>query len=513
MRPNQPDSMTDLRTEALALEQAGDIPAALSAYERALAATPDDAELLADLGRLAGRMVQHQLAEAFYARLLLRQPDRLEAVDGLTRALRDQHRYADAIEIVRPAIQAHPQDGRLWNTLGTVLQQQGESRLALTFFEEAARLAPDLAVALFNRGGARMDLGELDKARADFDAALPLAGEPHERAMIAFSRATVRLTQGDLETGWPLYEARLAPELPGAAVFDTPGARWTPDTPLEGRRLLVVAEQGLGDEMMFAGLLPEVIEALGPDGVLSLAVEPRLTTLFQRSFPQARVSAHATRREGSTATRTVPDTGEIELWTPLGSLLQRFRPTIDRFPRRPYLVPDLVRTAHWKRVLEADASGARYVGLTWRSGKLSGERRRQYPALDDWAAVLRTPGVHFVNLQYGTEPEELETLERLADAPILTLPGIDLKADLDDLAALTSALDLVIAIPNATAALSAACGVETWFVDAPAAWPRLGTDRLPWYANVRSFTAEAFGAFGPALMRVAEGLQSRTGQT
>ena len=500
-----PDSMSALRAEAQALEQAGDIPAALAAYERALAAAPDDAELLADLGRLAGRMGQHALAEAFWTQLLLRQPDRLEAVDGLTRALRDQHRYAEAVAVIRPAIQAHPDDARLWNTLGAVLHQQGDSRLARTFFAEATRLAPDLAVALFNRGSARMDVGELDGARADFDAALDLATEPHERAMIAFSRATVRLTLGELAGGWDLYAGRLAPEL-SAPVFDVPGQRWTSDTPLAGRRLLVVAEQGLGDEAMFAGVLPDVLEALGPDGRLVISVEPRLAPLFARSFPEAQVVPHTTRREGPRLVRSAPGVEAVELWAPMGSLLQRFRPTVASFPRRPYLTPDPARIAHWRAWLDQAGGGARLVGLTWRSGRLGGERRRQYPALEDWAPVLATPGVRLVNLQYGAEADELAALGQMAGAPLLDPPGIDLKAHLDDLAALACALGRVIAIPNATAALAAACGVETWLVDGPAAWPRLGTDGYPWYARARSFTAGSFGAFGPALARLAQEL-------
>ncbi|WP_158916782.1 tetratricopeptide repeat protein [Caulobacter sp. S45] len=503
--------MTDLRAQAVALEQAGDLPAALAAYERALTARPDDAELLADLGRLAGRMGMHAVAEAFYARLLVREPERLEAVDGLTRALRDQHRYTDAVAVIRPAIQAHPADARLWNTLGTVLHQQGDSVLAATFFEEAARLDPDLATARYNLGSARMDLGDLGAARADFDAALPLASTPHECAMIAFARATVRLAQGDLGEGWDAYEARLSPDLPAPTAFDIPGERWTPDIPLDGRRLLTVAEQGLGDEIMFAGVLPDVIAALGPEGRLALAVEPRLVTLFSRSFPGATVTPHATCREGYLAVRSAPHAEAADLWAPMGSLLRRFRRTLEAFPRSPYLVPDPLRVAHWRDVVQAHGAPALSVGLTWRSGSLVGERRRQYPGLEDWAPVLRTSGVRFVNLQYGAEPEELDALEQIAGAPILRPPGIDLKTDLDDLAALACAIKLVVAVPNATAALAAACGAETWFVGAPAAWPRLGTDGYPWYAHSRSFAAEAFGAFAPPLARVAEALKGRIG--
>jgi tetratricopeptide (TPR) repeat protein len=416
----------------------------------------------------------------------------LQAVDGRARVLSDLGRFDEAIEALRPAIQARPCEARLWSALGVAVNKQGDGDNALTFFAEALRLDPRSASALYNRGGVLFDHGRLEAARADFTAARGLAARPADRAMIDLADAMLSLCRGDLAAGWGAYEARLSPHRPDAPVFDAPGQLWTPGAALEGAQLLVVAEQGLGDEIMFANLLPEVIDALGPSGRLTVAVDARLVELFRRSFPRARILAHATERREGRPHRHAPAVAErIDLWAPMASLPRRFRRRLADFPARPaYLAADPARVGHWRTWL---GEGPPTAGLTWRSGKLHGERRRQYPTLDDWLPVLRTPGVRLVNLQYGDAAEELAAMAEAGGEALLQPPGLDLRNDIDDLAALCTALDLVVAVPNATAALAGACGAEVVMLGGPAAWPRLGTQGYPWYPRARSFAAAAFG--------------------
>ena len=150
------------------------------------------------------------------------------------------------------------------------------------------------------------------------------------------------------------------------------------------------------------------------------------------------------------------------------------------------------------------------VGLSWRSGLSAGRRARNTPALADWAPLLQVGGVRFVHLQYGAQAAELDELDAMAASPLLR-PPLNLRDDLDELAALCTALDLLVSIPNATAALAAACGTQTWFLTAPNAWPRLGTDGYPWYARARSFEAARFGAWAPVLEAVTRALDERLG--
>lgn len=473
------------RAAALKLERAGDLTGALEQYQAALRLAPDDPALLADIARLAERMDMPDVAAALWSKV-----GGLEGVDGEARALSELGRFDEAAAVLQTAITSNLEEPRLWGALGVTLTQQGRPDTALTFLDEALRLDPSLASATYNRGCAHFDLGHWEQAQTDLAAAAALAKRPADRAMIDFAAATLSLARGDLAAGWDAYETRLSLDVGKPVVFEGAGAPWTPDADLMGKRLLVLAEQGLGDEIMFANLLPDVLEALGPDGRLAVAVDPRLIELFTRSFPGAEIVAHATRREGARLHRSAPGAGPADLWAPMASLTRRFRRSLDSFPARPaYLTPDPVRVVHWRGWL---GEGPPAVGVTWRSGKQLGDRRRGYMPLPDWQAVLAVPGVRFVNIQYGEAGDELARLDAMSGGRIIT-PPLDIRDDIDDLAALCAALDGVVAAGNATAALAGACGCRTVIITGAHAWPRLGSPANPWFPSALALAPAAPG--------------------
>jgi Flp pilus assembly protein TadD len=494
----------ELVAKGARFERAGDFDAAIAAYEAALGLAPDDPDIVARLALLAHRMELREVAAELWARVIALDPARLQAIDGRARALRETGAFAEAIALLREALLAHPQEQRLWNSLGVTLTQDSQAERALTFLDEAIRLDGRYAAAIYNRGAAWFDLGGLEAADSDFTLARKLARDPAEIATIAFAQATLALARGDLAAGWDGYETRLSPRWPGAVRFEAPGRRWTPDEPLAGKHLLVVGEQGLGDELMFAGVLPDVLTALGGDGRLSLAVEPRLVELFRRSFPAAGVSAHATDRQGPRRRRSAaaPDSRRpVDLWAPMGSLPRAFRRSLAAFPDRPgYLQPDPARVAHWRAWL---GEGPPTVGVTWRSGKVTGDRRRQYPPLGLWGPMMAIGGVRFVNLQYGEAGEDLAALAGFAGRPLLEAPSLDLREDIEGLAALIAALDLTISVSNATGALAGACGSRLVLLSPPANWTYLGTRRQPWFPAAEALSAPAFGEWALVMAAAA----------
>jgi tetratricopeptide (TPR) repeat protein len=494
---------------AVAREKAGDFVSSLQAYEAALALLPDQSEVANDLGRLAFRMGLKDVAEQLFRRYLETHPLSFEAANNLACTVRDQGRSAEAIEILRPAIKANPNDALLWNTLGTVVSEDGDLRTAITFFDEALRLDPGFAKARYNRGNARLALGELDEALADCERAIGEADAEDERLMMRLARSTILIAQGRIGEGWDDYEARLDPLFADSTIFLVDAPRWTPQAELSGKTLLLMGEQGLGDEVLFANMLPDVLKALGPTGKLVVAVEPRLVALFQRSFPAVEAVAHATYAANGRTYRGAPSLEErkdIDLWAPLASPLRAFRRTLDDFPDATgFLTADADRVAHWRSAL-ATAPAGRKVGVLWKSMKLDAGRARYYSPFQLWAPVLRTPGVTFVNIQYGDCAAEIEWAARELGVQLWTPPSIDLREDLDDLAALTSALDLSIGFANATSNIAAACGAPTWIISVPGAWTRLGTDRLPWYPQARVFLPPGFSRWEETMDEVAKAL-------
>lgn len=495
----------------IAQERRGDFASSVQAYEAALKLTPDNPDIAKDLGRLAYRMGMKPQAEKLFRLFLAARPDHQEGINNLACALRDQGRYAEAVEVLRPAIVKDPSAVLLWNTMGTVMSEQGDYANAEVFFQEALRLDPQFSKARYNLGNARVMLGDAAGALEACDAALKRVTAPDERQMMRLARSTILMALGRIGEGWDEYEARHDPSFAGTTqyIFDRP--LWEPGVDLAGRSLLVAAEQGLGDEILFSNVLPDVIERLGPDGRLTLAVEPRLIPLFQRTYPIARVVAHATYDVGGKLVCYAPDLQDepdaFDLWVPMGSLLREHRRALEAFPDRVgLLTPDPERVAHWRRVLVEEAPPGPKVGLLWKSAVSRDARHRYFSPFEAWAPVLKTAGVTFVNLQYGDCAAEIAAAERDLGVRVWTPPGLDLKQDLDEVAALCAAMDLVVGFANATLNIAAAVGAPTWLISTPGAWPRLGTDRYPFYPQVRVFLPERLGDWGPVMAEVAEAL-------
>jgi tetratricopeptide (TPR) repeat protein len=494
------------RVLAIAREKAGDHTTALKCYEKALELCPEEVELANDLGRLAYTMGMKEEAETLFRHYHAALPDSVDGVNNLACCQRDRLMFGDAIETLRPAIERHPESAMLWNTLGSVMVELGEMEQALIFFNEALSLAPDFHKARYNRGSTFLALGDLDRALEDVEASIPGALEASEATMMRLCRASVLITKGDLEKGWEAYEERLDPHFADVTHFMVDAPRWTPEVDLAGKRLLLIGEQGLGDEVLFGSLLPDVLEALGPDGKLSLAVEERLVPLFQQSFPQVEVGAHRTGKVDHHTVRVAPfmqERDDLDYWAPMASPLRRFRKTLADFPARErFLEADPERVAHWKALLETAGPGPK-IGVLWKSLKVDSARYRYFSPFDAWKPVLQVPGVTFVNLQYGDCAEELARAKEELGVEIWSPPGIDLKDDLADLAALCCALDLTVGPANATTNIGAAAGAATWLISTPGAWPRLGTDRYPWYPQVRVFVPDAYNQWAPVMDEVA----------
>ena len=494
---------------AVCREKSDDFTSALKCYETAFGLNPDEPEIANDLGRLAYRMGFLKEAEGLFTAYLEKVPASTDGANNLANAQRDQFRFGQAIETIRAAIACNPESALLWNTLGTVLAEQGDMEKAVVFFEESMRLDPKFPKARYNRGNAVLALGDPQAALIDCVAALKNTHLDSEVSMMKLARATMLIAGGELGGGWDAYEARLEPHYADVTHFLVDRPAWSPEMDIEGQRIVLFGEQGLGDEILFANLVPDMIDAIGPEGKLSVAVEPRLVSLFQRSFPTAEIGPHVTMKVDHhtvRAARFIEDWETIDAWAPLASPLRRFRRKVEDFPSRArFLIPDEARVAHWRETLKSAPAG-KTIGIVWKSLVKATNRSRHFSPFDAWEPMLRTPGVSFINLQYGDSAEEAAHAKAEFDVDLWTPPGIDLKNDLDDLAALTSALDLVIGPANATTNIAAGAGAPTWLISTPGAWPKLGTDRYPWYPQVRVFNPPAYNAWEPVMLELAGAL-------
>jgi Tfp pilus assembly protein PilF len=496
------------RMLAFAFEQQGEFSKAFTAYEAVARLEPDDVTLLRKVGQLAYRLGKLDLAEKLFERFLASDPGDEEVTNSLAVVLRDQNRYGDAIELLRGVIGRYPERPRLWNTLGTVLSESGDAAGAVVFYDEALRLDPAFHLARHNRACFFTVLDDPEKAIEEMEIAAQGFTNPKDVAAGRLAKALTQFLVGDLVGGFESYEARFDESTGEATRFAGYGKRWEVDDDLHGKNLLIYGEQGLGDEVLFANVVNDTLDAIGPDGRLFLAVEPRLVSLFQRSFPRAVVLAYRALREFKTISMTVnlgDPHPQIDFWTPLGSLFRRFRTSLATFPKDSgYLVPDPQRVAHWRQVLEASGPGP-YVGVLWKSLKMGGGRQRHYSPFELWSPILENPSLRFVNLQYGDAAEDLAAA-KTRGLDIWTPPGINLMTDIDDLSALCSALDVVIGPSTATTNVAGAVGTRICIIAGPGWWTGFGSDHAPCYPSARVFRAGGFDQWGEVMQQIAKAL-------
>jgi Flp pilus assembly protein TadD len=496
-----------LHVLAMGLERMGHIHKALVTYERAFELDPKDPELLINLGLTAWNLKLTEAAARMFDLYIAARPDSPLGYNNLGSVLCDLGRPEAGLETLRAAIYRMPHEPILWNSLGTVLAEEGRAEESLVFYRESLRLEPGFARGYHNLGYAHQHLGQLEEALANYDRALKYAVDPTERMEARHSRSICLIGAGHLEEGFREYEIRNNERFRAYVHHVIKAPRWNGEPP-QGLKLLLVGEQGLGDEFMFANVLPDMLDALGPDGKLQIAVDPRLVSLFQRSFPMAEVGAYEDRtlidKDGNKALRFIPFAehgNEPDMWAPIGSAVGAYRKSLADFPHKPFLVPDASRTEEFRARLAA--LPGKKVGICWRSMMLEAKRAKYFSPIEGWAPLLKTPGVSFINLQYGDCGDEIARAAKAYGVTIHQMEGLDLRNDIDGAAALSAALDLVLSAPTAAAATAASVGAEVWFLAAGRTWPQLGTEEYPWYAKTRVLWPERFGDWASLMPRVA----------
>ena len=492
---------------AMALERMGHLHKALVTYERAFELDPQDPELLINLGLTAWNLKLNEGATKMFQLYVTLCPESPLGYNNLGSCLADMGRVEEAIEILRAAIFRMPQEAILWNSLATVLAEHSRADESLIFYEEAARLEPGFARAYHNLGFAYQHLSQYGKGLASYDKAMELVVDPAERIETQHSRSICLIGLGKVEEGFREYEIRNHERFRCYFHHLIDAPKWRGED-VRGKKLLLVAEQGLGDEIMFSNILPDAQAAVGDEGKLQICVDPRLIPLYRRSFPKAEVGSYDDRTliddSGNKALRLVPfasKENKPDLWAPMGSALQYYRKALADFPHQAFLVPDPARVAANREKLRS--LPGKKVGICWRSMLTTGKRAKYFTPIDAWGTILKTPGITFVNLQYGDSAPDIARAEEKFGVRIHSMEGLDLKDDIDGTAALAQALDLVLSAPTAAAHTASSVGAQVWYLAVGLGWPQLGTAEYPWYANTRVYWPAKFGDWDAVMPRFA----------
>lgn len=426
-------------TEAMELQQARRFVEAEAIYRRLADERPDDVHTNNNLGAVLFAQGKHQAAIERYDQAIKTDPTFSPAYNNKGAALGASKRHEEALECFKQAVGVAPNDVhalRNYGQLCVLLERFVEAEPPL---RQALDIDPSRPDVMVNLAGTLWALRRYSEAEAMFlhtIAAFPDHPVAHKNLGV------VRLQQERYAEAWPDYEWRWqADKLP---LRHTHIPTWNGDD-LTGGALLVWAEQGIGDEILQASMMRDLIDR-GINVVLEC--DSRLAALFLRSFPVMRVIARFS---------LVPT--DVVAQIPAGSLGQHLRQKADDFPANiSYLRAHGGRSAMLRERLGLK-SGERLVGISWLSkGSKFGPGKSS--ALIDWLPVLKTPGCRFVDLQYGDTTAERIQMAVLG-VHIDHFDDLDLLRDLDGVAALITACDLVITVSSTTAHMAAALGRPT----------------------------------------------------
>ncbi len=366
-----------------------------------------------------------------------------------------------------------------WENLGVALFDQNRNAESIAAFEHALALNPSSLLALGN-------LATLRRWQGDHAAALELieqglALDPLN-AELRMKRAETLLATGNLATGWDDYAWRFVHGgIWGAQTTAyVPLPKWSGE-PLASQRVLLHAEQGIGDEVMFSSCLRDL--ATTP-AHFTLLCDPRLVPVMARSFPFLTVLPNSPGAWGAAGEAVSAD-----LRIPLGDLPHVFRNSVASFAARDaFLHADGDARQAWRARLDALGAGLK-IGISWRGGNTPRTRQARSLSLATLAPLFATPDIHLISLQHGDCSAEIAAAPEMIGNALVRFPDIDPLVELDGLFALMSELDLVISVDNSTVHFAGALGVATWML-APALtdwrWPAHGADSR-WYDSVQLF--------------------------
>lgn len=464
---------------------------ALDCYDRALALDPGYAEAWSNRGQTLNETRRHAEALDCMNRALELNRGSVDAWIGLGNILHALDRHDESVTAFDKALAIRPASAQASMFRGMSLAVMGRLNEALQAYDLAIRHKPDYPEAWSNRGNALHDLGRPQEALESYARALALRPD---YAQAHFNEACCRLALGDFATAWPKYVRRRHTE--NAAPVEIPELpEW--DGQLLPGKLLVRGEQGLGDQILNLCMLREARTRCAG---LILAVEPRLVSLVQRSFPDCQVMA---------VNQPLP-LSECSAWISLSDLGQFFRLRAEDFSanRTPWLVADSKRIAELRQELHPERRLR--CGISWVS-KNNRFATQKSLELENLLELFRLDDIEFVDLQYGDTAAERERLQRQHGIAIHHLKNLDLTNDLEGLAGLIRNCDMVVSISNTTAHFAGALGIPMylmlpfgqgrhWY------WHHNRTDS-PWYPTATLYRQTAPPRWSDVVHRVVQDIR------
>lgn len=473
------------------------LPDALDDMMIALHYHPANRDILLLLGRIRLRLEQyHEAIEPIQNALVLDEKNP-KVLSLLALAYYKSKKYPEAISTAREALKYAPEDYKTKELLAVSLFMEDDYNEAYELLTSIVHTCGNNLNNYLLLGQTATYLGYWDKALDHLEVVLKQEPNNFEAR---WTRAHVLLAQKRFSEGWKDYQFRFYSGTK-EQIRRFPYPRWNSGS-IEGKNVLVLAEQGLGDEIMFASCL-KYLQELNPKQII-VECEDRLVSLFTRSFPFAKIFG------GKHDVRPLwlNDLPDIDYQIESGMLPGFFRNQEEDFPaHKGYLYADATKVQKWQSRLNELGSGLK-VGISWRGGLKVTRTGIRTISLDQWVPIFRVGGAHFINLQYGDcIAERANFYNRTGCVLIHWQEAID---DYDETAALCCVLDLVISVCTSIVHLNGALGRPVWVLTpfVPEWRYHNEGEKMLWYPSVQLIRQQKKDDWQPVILNVARRLES-----
>lgn len=480
----------------LAAYASKDYAMAVECFNRALEERHDDADAHNNLGLSNLGLGRSEEAMDSFVLATHFRPQFPQACYNIALAADQLGDQGQVVASLERAIELKPEFAAAHSMLGYVLSHEvGEFERGVAHIRRALELDPADPDVRCNYSAVLTQEGRAAEALAICHELLAVHPDMHEARL---NRALAGLKLGRFGEAWPDYEARKLARgnyVPRAL----PLPEWQGE-PLRNRKLLVYAEQGLGDQIMFASCLPDLLPQVE---TCVIECAPQVVPIFRRSFPAAMIESQ---EQGDAGLARLAQSAGLDYQVAIGSLPRHFRRKRSDFPQHTgYLQAEPARIEYWRHRLDALGPGLK-IGISWSGGARSTRGASRSVRLAEWSPILAQPGCRFVSLQYGHAGSELQASAQQQRFGIHEWrEAIESYAET---AALVAALDLVISVQTALAHLTGALGKPAWvMLRGISEWRYLEHgETMPWYPSVRLLRQQQPGDWQAVIAQIARDL-------
>lgn len=443
--PSHPDVLANLGTIEL---QFGNTEIGVNYLKKSISINPNQYIFLTNLGNGLINLNKSEEAIFYFDMALKIAPKAPSILYNKARAYKALKKYKESEVTYLNAIQIDPKNPLLYMNIGFLYNELGDYQKALNYYNQGIQITPSNHEIIYNRGITFTNLKQYELAIKDFDKAVDL--NPNFKQAL-YNKSFIKLTTKSFKEGWLLYENRWA-SLENNKYLKTTKPELSTFN-ISGKNIFIWAEQGVGDQIIYASLLHDALET---NNQFYVSVDARLIPIFTRSF------AWSNRVQFISLTEELPES-KYDFHLPLGNLGKFFRNSINDFNSHPQNY--LKANDNQVKILEnkIKKNQKKICGISWISKNLEVGIHKSI-SLQELLPILSLSNTTFVNLQYGDTRKEIDDIKKIHGIEIQSVDEIDNFHNLDGLIALVSACDFIITASNVTAHIAGALGKETYLL-------------------------------------------------